>query len=205
MAPALVPLTASMAMRPSSRSRSSTPQVKAPCEPPPCRARLMSLVNGLPLDEWRLMGQREPIIASGKSAGQCAAGLAALHSNASQPPQQGQARQPQQPGGASAGTGRGWGRRRFHKQGGMPCYAFVVGLLPRPRAKVAVGGEYMASGLGVMEAVYGSQPGPGLVEGAKGASFVVPVRVIAEPGLFDRVQRVKAVAVTGYIADNRAD
>ena len=45
MAPALVPLTASNASRPSSIRASSTPQVKAPCEPPPCRARLTRLVE----------------------------------------------------------------------------------------------------------------------------------------------------------------
>src|SRR4029453_13403804 len=45
MAPALVPLTASNSSRPSSISASSTPQVKAPCEPPPCRARLTRLVG----------------------------------------------------------------------------------------------------------------------------------------------------------------
>ena len=38
LAPALVPLMPSIASRPSSSSRSRTPQVKAPCEPPPCRA-----------------------------------------------------------------------------------------------------------------------------------------------------------------------
>ena len=40
MAPALVPQTAAMSMPPSSSSRSSTPQVKAPCAPPPWSARL---------------------------------------------------------------------------------------------------------------------------------------------------------------------
>ena len=39
-APALVPLRPSKPRRPSSRRASSTPQVKAPWEPPPCRARL---------------------------------------------------------------------------------------------------------------------------------------------------------------------
>ena len=38
MAPALAPVIASMASRPSSRMASSTPQVKAPCAPPPCKA-----------------------------------------------------------------------------------------------------------------------------------------------------------------------
>ena len=37
---ALVPLTASIARRPSSSSASSTPQVKAPWAPPPCSPRL---------------------------------------------------------------------------------------------------------------------------------------------------------------------
>src|SRR5690349_1371469 len=40
MAPALVPLMPSMTSRPSSRRRSSTPQVKAPCVPPPWSAKL---------------------------------------------------------------------------------------------------------------------------------------------------------------------
>ncbi len=39
MAPALVPLIAAMGKRPSSSKASSTPQVKAPCAPPPCSAR----------------------------------------------------------------------------------------------------------------------------------------------------------------------
>jgi hypothetical protein len=38
MAPALDPLTASKMMLSSARSRSSTPQVKAPRAPPPCKA-----------------------------------------------------------------------------------------------------------------------------------------------------------------------
>ena len=38
-APALVPLMASKCRRPSASSVSSTPQVKAPWAPPPCRAR----------------------------------------------------------------------------------------------------------------------------------------------------------------------
>ena len=41
MAPALVPLIPSIITLPSSSSVSSTPQVKAPCDPPPCKARLM--------------------------------------------------------------------------------------------------------------------------------------------------------------------
>src|SRR6185437_6021535 len=40
IAPALVPLMPSMRSWPSSSRRSSTPQVKAPCAPPPCSARL---------------------------------------------------------------------------------------------------------------------------------------------------------------------
>src|SRR5258708_39689671 len=40
MAPALVALTPSILIRSSSSRRSSTPQVKAPCAPPPCSARL---------------------------------------------------------------------------------------------------------------------------------------------------------------------
>src|SRR5580692_10556102 len=45
-APADVPEMPSMASRSSLRSCSSTPQVKAPCAPPPCRARLMCLTFG---------------------------------------------------------------------------------------------------------------------------------------------------------------
>src|SRR5262245_37206612 len=50
IAPALVAEMPSIAKRPSSSSRSSTPQVKAPCAPPPCRARLMCfrLLAGCP-------------------------------------------------------------------------------------------------------------------------------------------------------------
>src|SRR5476649_1417104 len=43
MAPALVPLSASISRRPSSTRASRTPQVKAPCDPPPCKARLILL------------------------------------------------------------------------------------------------------------------------------------------------------------------
>jgi hypothetical protein len=39
MAPALVPLIVAISIRSSASSRSSTPQVNAPCAPPPCRAR----------------------------------------------------------------------------------------------------------------------------------------------------------------------
>src|SRR5690606_1691075 len=39
IAPALAPLMPAISRRSSSSSRSSTPQVKAPCAPPPCRAR----------------------------------------------------------------------------------------------------------------------------------------------------------------------
>src|SRR2546427_714456 len=45
MAPALVPLMPSKTRLPSSSSASSTPQVRAPCEPPPCRARLILQVG----------------------------------------------------------------------------------------------------------------------------------------------------------------
>ena len=45
IAPALVALMPSNPMRSSSSRRSRTPQVKAPCAPPPCRARLMNLVS----------------------------------------------------------------------------------------------------------------------------------------------------------------
>ena len=41
IAPAEVPEIASTSKRSLSSSRSSAPQVKAPCEPPPCRARSM--------------------------------------------------------------------------------------------------------------------------------------------------------------------
>ena len=44
IAPAEVPEMPSKASRPSSRIASSTPQVKAPCAPPPCSARLTVLV-----------------------------------------------------------------------------------------------------------------------------------------------------------------
>ena len=40
VAPALAPVMASIAIRPSARIASSTPQVKAPWAPPPCKARL---------------------------------------------------------------------------------------------------------------------------------------------------------------------
>ena len=43
-APAEAPEMPSMASRPSASSWSSTPQVKAPCAPPPCRARLTRLL-----------------------------------------------------------------------------------------------------------------------------------------------------------------
>ena len=39
MAPALVPVTPMMSIVASSSSRSSTPQVNAPCDPPPCNAK----------------------------------------------------------------------------------------------------------------------------------------------------------------------
>ena len=42
-APALVPLMPVTSSRPSSRKASSTPQVKAPCAPPPCSARVTFL------------------------------------------------------------------------------------------------------------------------------------------------------------------
>src|SRR5262245_66485033 len=45
MAPAEVPEMASMVSQDSSSSRSSTPQVKAPCAPPPCRARSTSCLG----------------------------------------------------------------------------------------------------------------------------------------------------------------
>ena len=44
IAPAEVPEMPSMIRRSSLRNCCSTPQVKAPCAPPPCRARLMRLV-----------------------------------------------------------------------------------------------------------------------------------------------------------------
>src|SRR4051794_76579 len=43
MEPALVPEIPSISMRPSSRNLSITPQPNAPCEPPPCKARLIFL------------------------------------------------------------------------------------------------------------------------------------------------------------------
>src|SRR5215831_15367198 len=45
MAPALVAEMPSMAMRASSISLSSTPQANAPCAPPPCSAKLTTLVS----------------------------------------------------------------------------------------------------------------------------------------------------------------
>ena len=51
MAPAEVPEMASIWSHGSSSRRSRTPQVKAPCEPPPCRAR--SISNGLHCEERR--------------------------------------------------------------------------------------------------------------------------------------------------------
>src|SRR5215470_617611 len=39
MAPALVPITPMMSIVASSSRRSSTPHVKAPCDPPPCKAK----------------------------------------------------------------------------------------------------------------------------------------------------------------------
>src|SRR5271155_4200859 len=47
IAPALAALMPSNAMRSSSSNRSRTPQVKAPCAPPPCRARLIDLISTL--------------------------------------------------------------------------------------------------------------------------------------------------------------
>src|SRR5271156_1401970 len=46
-APALAALMPSNAMRSSSSKRSRTPHVKAPCAPPPCRARLIDLISTL--------------------------------------------------------------------------------------------------------------------------------------------------------------
>src|SRR5215475_11205355 len=46
MAPADVPEMATIFSRSSSSRRSSTPQVKAPCEPPPCSAKSMSCDGG---------------------------------------------------------------------------------------------------------------------------------------------------------------
>ena len=45
IAPALVPLIPRIDSRLSSSSRSSTPQVSAPCDPPPCSARLIGLTK----------------------------------------------------------------------------------------------------------------------------------------------------------------
>ncbi len=46
-APELMPEIAAISTRGSSNSRSSTPQVNAPCAPPPCSARLMRLIKAL--------------------------------------------------------------------------------------------------------------------------------------------------------------
>ena len=48
IAPALVALIASMSSRPSSSTQSIMPQTKAPCAPPPCRAKL-TFFDGSPL------------------------------------------------------------------------------------------------------------------------------------------------------------
>src|SRR5579883_1628200 len=47
IAPALAPLIPSISTRSSSSRRSSTPQVKAPCVPPPWSARLMTRLSGV--------------------------------------------------------------------------------------------------------------------------------------------------------------
>ena len=53
IAPALVALMPSIPRRSSSSRRSSTPQVKAPCAPPPCRARLIDLTSTFLVDVLR--------------------------------------------------------------------------------------------------------------------------------------------------------
>ena len=60
IAPAEVPEIPTMCSHGSSSSRSSTPQVKAPCEPPPCRAR--STATGAALRCGRVLG---PVVAHG--------------------------------------------------------------------------------------------------------------------------------------------
>ena len=49
MTPALVPVTPMMSLVASSNRRSSTPHVKAPCDPPPCNARASLRRGG---SEW---------------------------------------------------------------------------------------------------------------------------------------------------------
>jgi hypothetical protein len=65
IAPALVALTPSISMRSSSSRRSRTPQVKAPCAPPPCKARLRGLVLtfGVGVSQWIAIGSL-PTLAS---------------------------------------------------------------------------------------------------------------------------------------------
>src|SRR5579885_2497462 len=67
MAPALVALMPSRARRSSSSRRSSTPQVKAPCAPPPCSARLMDLVAFRPAGRGMRAGFAEVSRLSGRS------------------------------------------------------------------------------------------------------------------------------------------
>src|SRR5215471_12662749 len=54
IAPALVPLTAAMWRR----SSSSTPQVKAPCEPPPCKASLIDFLGAPFIEHLRIILHR---------------------------------------------------------------------------------------------------------------------------------------------------
>src|SRR5712671_4898530 len=67
IAPALVALMPSIPMRSSSSRRSRTPQVKAPCAPPPCKARLRGLVLtfgvGVGVSQWIAIGSL-PTLAS---------------------------------------------------------------------------------------------------------------------------------------------
>jgi hypothetical protein len=66
MAPALVALMALVDRRPSSSMASSTPQVKAPCAPPPCRA---SETGRGEADRLRVDGEEaDPVIAISPSS-----------------------------------------------------------------------------------------------------------------------------------------
>src|SRR5262249_23606955 len=74
-APAEVPEMPSISRRPSSSSWSSTPQVKAPCAPPPCRARLIGFAgcllarpsgSGRRRGAWRLERESQEICEQNK-------------------------------------------------------------------------------------------------------------------------------------------
>ena len=73
MAPALAPVIASMASRPSSRMASSTPQVKAPWAPPPCSASETAFSALGPARPGKApAGVGLPVLASGHCSGPAA-------------------------------------------------------------------------------------------------------------------------------------